>query len=226
MSIELDINGASISSLLSGLTPKIEVQEPRYDRSPLGFAVSNTPVDKPDRFSTVANKVVYTAEQVTMDTPWIAVDSASALTTIIPSGTKAFSKNSFSASTDRCYGCMSNSDGGTSPVDNSTTTYTPPYFAFGGFNYTTRIKIIELLSDSAKTNSDNPSKAHSSFYPYSVLTQKYSTYIGVEVDVRTNTDFRARLPLFFYTPSVITDITTLANASKIYAPQTPNVLYI
>lgn len=228
LSIELDINGASISSLLSGLTPKIEVQEPRYDRSPLGFAVSNTPVDKPDRFSTVANKVVYTAEQVTMDTPWIAVDSASALTTIIPSGTKAFSKNSFSASTDRCYGCMSNSDGGTEvdPVDNSTTTYTPPYFVFGGFNYTTRIKIIELLSDSAKTNSDNPSTARSSFYPYSVLTQKYSTYIGVEVDVRTNTDFRARLPLFFYTPSVITDITTLANASKIYAPQTPNVLYL
>lgn len=205
-SAELDLNYANVADYLNGINPQMEVQALRNGHSPIGFSRSKK-LGK--EFYSNANLVISTYETVDMNrSEWITVESGKVKATLMPSGQQVFAKGAFTAKTDRAFGFASkNVTEQVEEEDLQTKTYSAAYYPF----VETHRKEYNVLRSESKVHTLttiagdtgialNPEERDSDdiFYPYSLITQSYSTFLGVEI----NTTATAAYPEFDYNRAI------------------------
>lgn len=180
-SSELDLNYANVADYLNGINPQMEVQALKEGHSPVSFSYSK---ELGTEYYSNANLVISTFETIDMNrSEWITVESNDVKATLMPSGQQVFAKNAFTGKTDRAFGFAAKNvtEAVEEEEDANTKTFSAPYYPF---TTSSRKDYNVLRSESKVSVTSNPEERDSddSFYPYSVLTQSYSTYLGVEID--------------------------------------------
>lgn len=180
-SCEIDLNFPLVSGYLNGLNPHVEVQKLKTGVSPVGYTHTalNTTTGLP-AYSSTPNLIIRNAEKVSLDRAlFSSFPSSKVKATLMESGKAVFGKDTFTAKIDRAIGCMSMNITGESIVADGEATkisYILPFMNFGirgsrggvAGNKTENV----LYSNSKKPND---------YMPYSLVTQSYSRYLGIEV---------------------------------------------
>jgi hypothetical protein len=230
MSADLDINIINVRSDLNGVSPSIEVQTAKevateVFRSPLAATIAipyTSPIDfnfrSPDTYN------IYLTQPIGNEqAEWVSIGASNITATFLDSGTAVFSKDSFNAKVDRSmgfygYNASTSSDDEESvgkatfgtpfyqTKTNNTRLYTT-YFYNGGTSDTTLD--YNAVGSSARSVSTAAGilDRNANFWPYSIVSQSYSSYLGIEVDVivKDNTSYEGKikgdelnLPAFYF----------------------------
>ena len=187
-SSEIDLGGTAIVDKLTGSSPSIEIQKLRNNFSPTGFAEVGilTDLSIVTELKEVANQpanfVVKGIEPVDIDrAPFIKIHADEIVTTYIKSGAYITAKDSFTGKVDRVYGyhASKSKDGINPPIRDFNRNSSSSLSTY--INYTIRI------CGSCNGVEFNP-KADNKFTPYSLISQSYSSYLGIKVDTSKLTE--------------------------------------
>ena len=205
-SCEMELNFPNIKSYLNGIDPEMEIQYAKNNESPVGYTYTGY------KYRDNPNTVTYIAEPVSMDrSGWSTIPSKAVKATILESGRSVYSNGSFSSKTDRALGFMSDNITDTDPDaagDGATKiTYGLPYKRFTG-----RDGIYNILASTSKV-AFNVGFIGSigSFHPYSVISNSYSRYMGVKINLE---DIQIA-PEFYYKKNLLRTTETLLNNTNI-----------
>lgn len=226
MSAELDINLVNIQSSLNGVSPSIEVQtaaETYYNygassvrRSPM--AATQAPrYENPVEFNTKSPDTyhLYQVEPISYKSPedWVSIAATNVTATVLESGRAVFSKGAFTAKVDRSIGYYGYTDDVDSEADDTigdakfgapfykTETNNSREYSIGGTVISNVSKFYNPLGSSARRAETAEGKIDKDqhFYAYSLMSQSYSTYLGIEVDViDSDTNEEIELPEFHF----------------------------
>jgi len=212
-SCELDLNFPNIKGYLNGIDPELEVQYAKSDESPVGYTYTGfTYRDNP-------NTVTHIGEPISMDRAgWATIPSKAVRATLLESGRSVYSDNGFTSKSDRALGFLSRNYTDNDPEnledEEVSITYGLPYKRFtdrsAGIN---AVEANKLSSNSrASYLSGGGGFSFGSFRTYSVISQSYSRYIGIRIDLKKT---QQQEPRFYYKSELLRSQAGLTNSDTI-----------
>lgn len=217
MSAEMDINFAGVVDFLSGIDPQLEIQLPKKVegglRSPLGVTSAKEYKD-PISFvySAPKNPIIKIVEPVRIDrAEWVTIDSSNVTAYLVEAGNQVFTKNGFTSKLDRAFGFFANTERGAvddTDDSNAEISYGIPFFVRS--ERKPEVVDTDYLNSSARVIAGSVMDKDVDFYPYSLVTNSYSTYLGLEIDSvnSENENLEIDLPTFHYKPHIIKSLDT------------------
>jgi len=222
-SCEIDLNSTAAIDRLTGSSPALEIQKARNNESPVGICEVGVALDPADLVAASklpANTIVKTIEQVSGGkADFVSVDSTKIVTTFITSGTQITASESFSGKLDRVYGYNAEKE-------TSDNIYPPHKFKSrtGKANDGTPINYsIRTCKTCTNIVEFNP-KGGDDFYPYSLISQSYSLYLGIKIE----TEGLAEVPEFIYSPELfkVSEKSLLANSDIVVDPRSAGNYFV
>jgi hypothetical protein len=210
-SCELEMNLKNVKGYLNGIDPEIEIQNAAKRCSPLGYTYTGF------SYKSTANIIVYLGEEVSMNkAPWTTIPSKAVKATILDSGRAVYSNGGFSSKIDRSFGLISENtlSTDTDDLDNNSLnsvvsiSYGLPYRVYDSRYSQDAEKINRLSSNSLYYPNSNTKK---SFFPYSLVSQSYSTYVGIRVEASK----AGSLPIFHYSSNIHKSTDNYTNTSEV-----------